>query len=99
MFILSCNQKIDIKRQLISIGEVEMTMVWIPNGSFNMGSDDSMALDNEKPVHKITLDGFWMSETPVTNVQFAVFINESDLSERSIASVTAIPLLSSADRL
>lgn len=77
VFILSCNQKIDIKRQLISIGEVEMTMVWIPNGSFNMGSDDSMALDNEKPVHKITLDGFWMSETPVTNVQFAVFINES----------------------
>ena len=74
---IGCGSDPHIKRSVIMVGEAEIAFVWIPNGSFIMGSNDSMALDNEKPVHEITLDGFWMSETPVTNVQFAAFINES----------------------
>ena len=74
---IGCGSDLSIKRSEVMVGETKIAFVWIPNGSFNMGSDDLMALDNEKPVHKITLDGFWMSETPITNKQFAAFINES----------------------
>jgi formylglycine-generating enzyme required for sulfatase activity len=46
-------------------------MVWIPGGSFMMGSDDK---PHEGPVHKVTIEGFWMDETEVTNAQFAAFV-------------------------
>lgn len=48
-------------------------MVWIPAGSFMMGSHDSVFPD-EIPAHRVRLDGFWMDRTEVTNRQFAEFI-------------------------
>lgn len=49
-------------------------MVWIPGGSFLMGSTDPLARRDEQPVHRVTVDGFWMDETEVTNAQFRKFI-------------------------
>jgi sulfatase modifying factor 1 len=49
-------------------------MIWIPAGKFRMGSDHSRDC---KPVHTVTLDGFWMDKTTVTNAQFAKFIRET----------------------
>jgi len=49
-------------------------MVWIPEGTFQMGSDDADARPDEKPVHKVQLDGFWIDATDVTNRQFAEFV-------------------------
>lgn len=49
-------------------------MVWIPGGEFQMGSDSRLARHNEKPAHKVTVDGFWMDQTHVTNAQFAAFV-------------------------
>jgi formylglycine-generating enzyme len=46
-------------------------MVWIPGGTFWMGSD---AFGDAKPVHKVYVDGFWMDRTEVTNSQFAKFV-------------------------
>ncbi|WP_225889568.1 formylglycine-generating enzyme family protein [Chitinophaga terrae (ex Kim and Jung 2007)] len=46
-------------------------MVWIPAGSFMMGSEE---FEDSKPVHKVTLEGFWMDEHEVTNAQFAEFV-------------------------
>ena len=40
-------------------------MVWIPGGTFRMGSEDHYP--EERPVHRVTVDGFWMDRTPVTN--------------------------------
>jgi formylglycine-generating enzyme required for sulfatase activity len=48
-------------------------MVWIPGGSFWMGSDDSQMPD-ARPVHRVRVDGFWMGRTEVTNAQFARFV-------------------------
>ena len=39
-------------------------MVWIPGGTFQMGSEDHYP--EERPVHRVTVDGFWMDRTPVT---------------------------------
>ncbi len=50
-------------------------MVWIPGGTFQMGSDNFYP--EERPVHKATVDGFWMDEHPVTNIEFEDFINET----------------------
>src|SRR5262249_43335487 len=46
-------------------------MVWIPGGTFWMGSD---AFPDANPVHKVSVDGFWMDRTEVTNAQFARFV-------------------------
>ena len=47
-------------------------MVWIPPGTFTMGALDSFA--DEFPPHEVTLDGFWMDSTEVTNRQFQAFV-------------------------
>lgn len=50
-------------------------MVWIPGGMFTMGSDDHYA--EEAPAHRVKVDGFWMDRTPVTNRDFAKFVEET----------------------
>lgn len=50
-------------------------MVWIPGGEFVMGSDSSEAKKDEKPPHRVKVEGFWMDATPVTNRQFQEFID------------------------
>jgi sulfatase modifying factor 1 len=49
-------------------------MVWIPAGEFVMGTDDEQQPANERPAHRVRLDGFWMDATPVTNAQFRAFV-------------------------
>lgn len=46
-------------------------MAWIPGGTFVMGSDDHYP--EERPTHRVTVDGFWIDRTPVTNRQFRTF--------------------------
>jgi formylglycine-generating enzyme required for sulfatase activity len=46
-----------------------MVMVYVPGGIFQMGSAEGDA--NEQPVHSVTLDGFWIDQTEVTNAQYA----------------------------
>lgn len=48
-------------------------MVWIPGGTFWMGCDKCEMPDAE-PVHLVTVDGYWIDRTPVTNNQFAQFV-------------------------
>jgi formylglycine-generating enzyme required for sulfatase activity len=48
-------------------------MVWIPGGEFWMGSDDPHMHD-AKPVHRVSVGGFWMDKTEVTNEQFQRFV-------------------------
>jgi formylglycine-generating enzyme required for sulfatase activity len=53
--------------------EAPTGMVWIPGGEFAMGSDRPESRMNEKPVIKVTVDGFWMDEHDVTNAEFRKF--------------------------
>jgi formylglycine-generating enzyme len=50
-------------------------MVWIPGGTFLMGSDDHYP--EEAPAHKVTVDGFWIDPRPVTNAEFARFVRKT----------------------
>jgi formylglycine-generating enzyme required for sulfatase activity len=63
----------------------QMAFVWVPGGSFLMGSSktrgkpgyDPEADDDETPAHPVQLTGFWMSMYPVTNEQYARFMAET----------------------
>ena len=50
-------------------------MALIPSGSFEMGSEDAEAYDNEQPVHTVHINAFFMDEHEVTNAQFKRFID------------------------
>ena len=47
-------------------------MVLIPAGDFQMGSNDR---DDEKPVHTVYVDAFYMDTYQVTNAQFKAFVD------------------------
>jgi sulfatase modifying factor 1 len=49
-------------------------MVWIPGGEFQMGTDANDAWPDEKPAHRVRVDGFWIDECEVTNGQFRLFV-------------------------
>ena len=54
-------------------GEIaDRDMVRVPGGTFRMGSDEHYP--EEAPVHRVTVDGFWIDRTPVTNRQFKAFV-------------------------
>ena len=46
---------------------IDEGMIWIPGGTFRMGSDKHYP--EEAPVHRVTVDGFFIDRTPVTNRQ------------------------------
>ncbi len=41
-----------------------MEFVWVPEGCFEMGSNEGQS--DEKPVHEVCVDGFWMGKYEVT---------------------------------
>jgi formylglycine-generating enzyme len=57
-------------------GPAPKGMVWIPGGTFWMGCDDC-GMPDAMPVHLVSVAGFWMDATPVTNAEFASFVRET----------------------
>lgn len=47
-------------------------MRWIPGGTYRMGSDKHYP--EERPTHRVTVDGFWIDTHAVTNAEFARFV-------------------------
>jgi formylglycine-generating enzyme required for sulfatase activity len=71
---------------LASTAQAEVTRVWgppdaiavyVPGGTFQMGSqeNDPDADQDEFPPHSVSLAGYWIDRTEVTNEQFALFLN------------------------
>lgn len=64
-------------------GKAPENMVWVPGGTFSMGSVNPSgiekggyhAMDDARPVHRVTVTGFWMDTHEVTNAQFEAFVN------------------------
>jgi formylglycine-generating enzyme required for sulfatase activity len=62
-------------------------MGWIAGGEFTMGTDDERSFPNERPAHRVKIDGFWMDATAVTNAQFRAFVDATryvTVAERAI---------------
>lgn len=62
-------------------------MVWIPPGTFSMGSREGGP--EERPVHDATVEGFWMDRHEVTNEEFRKFVEATGyrtVAERQYAT-------------
>lgn len=59
-----------------------MVMVFVPAGEFKMGSDKSD--ENEKPVHTVYLDDFWVDQTEVTNAMYAKCVQAGGCSSPAL---------------
>ena len=59
-------------------GEVPEGYVLVEGGTFRMGSTDGDS--DEKPVHSVTVDSFYMKATEVTHQEFLAFLNSAGVS-------------------
>ena len=62
-------------------------MVQVPNGTFRMGSDRHYP--EEAPVHRVSVNGFWIDPHPVTNRQFRAFVEAT--GHRTVAETPPDP--------
>jgi len=67
------NKSYQIGSQKVSAVD-KMVMVYVPMGGFPMGSNDGSP--DEKPVHLVYLDAFWIDQTEVTNAQYALCVDD-----------------------
>ncbi len=66
-----------------------MVMVYVPAGEFQMGSE--VGYPNEKPVHTVALDAFWVDRTEVTNAQYVQCVEAGACAAASPWCVDSAP--------
>ncbi|MGB3682582.1 MAG: ergothioneine biosynthesis protein EgtB [Rubrobacteraceae bacterium] len=59
-----------------SAGEPYGEMVFVPGGSFVMGTDDYAVLDNERDAHEVPVPDFHIDRVPVTNRAYLEFVED-----------------------
>ena len=71
LLFTQCNNNIKLKKSKVPKG-----MIWVESKTFLQGAknSDPFAMDREKPAHKVTVDGFFIDITEVTNKQFKEFV-------------------------
>jgi sulfatase modifying factor 1 len=71
------------------VAEPALDIVWIPGGTFRMGSERHYP--DEAPTHRVSVDGFWIDRTPVTNRQFREFVEATGY--RTVAEIASRSLV------
>ncbi len=75
---ISCQQQGDSKAEDTATKSapavVDSKMMHIPAGTFQMGTNDP-SFPDARPLHKVTLDEYWIDEHEVTNAEFEKFVN------------------------
>lgn len=67
-------------------------MVWVEGGQFTMG--ENPFYPEEGPPRQVSVDGFWMASTEVTNEQFAEFVDATGyvtIAEREPPAIPGAP--------
>jgi formylglycine-generating enzyme required for sulfatase activity len=70
---------------LRSNGLPDLRWMAVPAGEFRMGSDkaaDNLAFANEMPPQRLTLAAYRISQYPITQVQYAAFVQDGGYTER-----------------
>jgi len=73
-----------------------LKLINIPGGTFDMGS--IVGDQDEKPVHPVMVESFWLGETEVTIGQFVAFLNEKQPNQFEIKQLIAFNSLTHITR-
>jgi serine/threonine protein kinase len=73
--------------------DLTMSFVHIPAGEFWMGSDDEDAQEDEKPMHKVYLNEYWIGLTPVTNQQYQIYCKDAGKKYRPFLQRRDYPVI------
>ena len=75
LLVFSC--KNNTKSNNFDDVETPEGMIWVEGKTFIQGakSSDMYAMPREKPAHEVTVDGFFIDATEVTNMQFKNFVD------------------------
>ena len=76
---ISPTPALDIGSTIISDKD-NMILLYVPADEFTMGSETN---DDEKPIHKVNLDAFWIDQTEVTNQKYSLCV-EADVCKEPI---------------
>ncbi|MBX3117924.1 MAG: formylglycine-generating enzyme family protein [Fimbriimonadaceae bacterium] len=86
LLVAGCGASEDVGPSVASESRpVPKGMVWIPLGTFTIGSDEGFV--DESPAKELKMSGFFMDEHEVTNAQFAEFVEATGyvtVAERAI---------------
>jgi len=64
-----------------------MIQMYVPTGAFSMGSD--MGSSDERPIHTVILNAFWIDKFEVTNAMYAICVRVGKcLLPKNVESVT-----------
>jgi formylglycine-generating enzyme required for sulfatase activity len=58
---------------------LKMDWCWVPGGPFKMGGKQ---YDDEKPIHEVAVDGFWLARYPLTNAQYRLFVEAGGYNQQ-----------------
>ena len=67
----------DNEPRTFTVNGVSFVMVPVAGGTFQMGSNDSEAYSNEKPVHSVTLSSYYIGQTEVTQALWKAVMNKN----------------------
>jgi formylglycine-generating enzyme required for sulfatase activity len=60
-------------------GPTPESMVWIPGGTFKMGTDNPHEhFSDAGPAHEVSVRGFWMDKYELSNAKFAEFVKATN---------------------
>ena len=71
--------------QTITVNGISFKMVKVEGGTFQMGSNDSDAYSDEKPVHSVTLSDYYIGETEVTQALWEAVMGTTVSQQRDKA--------------
>ena len=66
----------DVTDNTITVNGVSFNMIWVEGGTFEMGSNNLH--DDAKPVHDVTLDGYYIAETEVTQALWMAVMGKDE---------------------
>jgi sulfatase modifying factor 1 len=86
--LFSCDKEKTGSNKL-STSKIPKGMLWVPGKTFLQGAKDAdkYAMSREKPAHKVTVHGFYIDVTEVTNKKFKTFVEATKyitVAERKI---------------
>lgn len=70
-----CKTQQGASTSIFNNNDIDIEMVYIPPGTFMMGSATGTA--DEKPVHQVSIKAFYLSRTEITVNQWRFFVKES----------------------